>query len=88
MNPKHQINAGNGVYEPSDRAGKAASAATSNHGKPFYGEGMQENATTPPDDGKTNVKPLKGASANNPKDMDGTQPGSGAKKNFYEKGTV
>lgn len=88
MNPEHQVNAGNGVYEPSDRAAGAAKKATAENHAPFYGEGMHEGNTTPQDNGKSSTKPAKGASVPNPKDTDGTQPGAGANKNFYEKGTV
>ena len=88
MNPEHQVNAGNGVYEPSSRASSAATRATAGQHKPFYGEGMNEGNTTPKDTGKSDVKPAKGASVPNPNDTDGTQPGAGANKNFYEKGTI
>ena len=87
MRPEDQINAGNGVYEPSDRAKKASGAAMKEVRSPFYGEGMDQGKTTPADE-KTNTKPISGGS--DPTSYDEMQrPGVDAKNTkVIERGNV
>lgn len=79
MRPEDQVKAGNGVYEPSERANAGVKNAKEHwggrEGQPFYGEGMHQGNTIP-EPGKTSTKPISGGTP--PTSNNQTEPGAGA----------